>query len=110
MQEILEALGLDQAQQHALFEFRGKRPAVGLRLHTILQPTLFLRVLDMHVLATQASAIGLAQGVENHSQRCDAGPAGERTSDELALQIPDGQAVGGRIEFWMILRRCAERI
>ena len=110
VQEVLEALGLQQPHQHALLQLARKRPEVGQRLHPLLQPALFLGMLDVHILAAQPPAVGLAQRVEDHSKRRDSRASGQRAGDKIALQIPDSQAVGGGVELGVILRRGAQRI
>ena len=47
----------------------GQRPLVGFRLHALLQPALLLRHLDVHVLAADLAAVGLAQRLQDFAQR-----------------------------------------
>jgi hypothetical protein len=72
---------------------------LGLRaLELLLDPLLFVGVLDVHVLHTDGAAVGVAQHAEQvaESHLLDAADA---VGEELAVEVPDGEAVGGRIEF-----------
>ena len=114
VQKAFEFFGFNHALQRAQLGLRIQRPAIAGGLHAELQPALLLRDLDVHVLASDFSAVGLAQRLQDFAQRghllwlvvlrhqC----AGE----EFAIQIPDGQAVGGRVQLGMINRLRAERI
>ena len=108
VQKTLELFGFDHALQRAQLGLRIERPAIAGRLHAELQPALLLRDLDVHVLASDFSAVGLAQGFQDLAQRGDllrlVVVRHQRAGEELAIQIPDGQAVGGRIELGMVDR------
>ena len=117
VQEMFELFGGDQVAQDAQRVSRVERPVVGFRLHALLQPALLLRHLDVHVLAADFAAVGLAQRLQNFAQRGDrlvtalADGFAEAAGEELAIEIPDGQAVGQRIEFGVVAaaRRPADR-
>ncbi len=64
------------------------------------------RVVDVHVLHAQLTRVGKAQPVQQSAQRCDA----ERSRMEGAVQIPDSQTMGGRIEVRLRRPRASERI
>ncbi len=116
VQEILKLLGCDQVLQNARAQNGVKRPVVGLRLHSLLQPALLLRMLDVHVLASDFSAVGLPQRFQNFAQRGDGlGRAftdrcAQRASEKFAVEIPDGQTVGERIELSVVTGNAAEGI
>ena len=71
VQEVLELLAGHQAAQDAHAGVAVERPVVGLRLHALLQPALLLRHLDVHVLAADFAAVGLAQRLQDFAQRGD---------------------------------------
>ncbi len=114
MQEVLELFGLDDALERAQARCGVERPAIAGRLHAELQPALLLGNLDVHELASDFSAVGLAQRFENFAQGGDAlrlvVVRHERAGEEFAVEVPDGEAVGGRIEFGMVDGFLAERI
>ena len=97
VQEALEALGLHELLQHAALAGRVQGRVVAGGLHAILEPVLALRVGDVHVLDADGPAVGLAQDLQDLPQ---GGPvlAGEPVGDELAVEVPQGEAVGRRIE------------
>ena len=100
VEEALEALRLHQLLEHPPLAPAVERRVVAGRLHTLLQPRLPLGVGDVHVLDADRPAVGLAQGVEDLPQ---GGPvlgvaAGVAPGEELAVEVPEGQAVGGRVE------------
>jgi hypothetical protein len=97
MQEALEALRL-----HHLLEDPAARGGVEGRpvprgLHPDLQPLLALGVGDEHVLDADGAAVGVAQDLEHLPQ---GGPVlpGKAVGDELAVQVPQREAVGGRVQ------------
>ena len=71
VEEVLEALSFDQAEQDAAAQFLVERPVIGGRLHPFLQPAFFLGMLDVHVFAAEAAAVGAAQGFENFPEGGD---------------------------------------
>ena len=93
-----------------------QRPIVRLWFHPLLQPGLLLRRLDVHVLATDLAAVGLPHLFEQfaqrrHDMRCPfAHGRPERSRYELPVQVPNRQAVVGRIQFRVVVDLRAERI
>ena len=75
-----------------------------LALDVLLDPTLLLGVLDVHVLDAQRPAVGVAQHVEDLVERGDVA-AGQAVGDEVPGQVPDGQPVGERVELGVDVRR-----
>ena len=77
----------------------------------LLDPALLLGLLDVHVLDADRPAVGVAQHVQDLAERQLPLPA-DRCVDphvaagqELAVEVPDGQPVGGRVELGVHLRR-----
>ena len=116
VQKMLELFGRDEIAQDADALIAVERPVVGFRLHAVLQPALLLRHLDVHVLAADLAAVRLAQRFQNLSQRGDrlgaalADRFAQRTRQEFAVEVPDGEAVGFRIEFRMVAGLDTQRI
>ena len=114
VQEMFELFGFNDALQRAHPGGGVERPAVSGRLHAELQPALLLRNLDVHELASDFSAVGVAQGFEDLAQRGDllrlVVIRHQRAGEKLAVQIPDRQPVSGRIELGMINGLGAQRI
>ena len=74
--------------------------SVELRRHALdllLDPALLLLVLDVHVLDADRAAVRVAQHVEDVAERHALAPA-EAAGEELAVEVPDGEPVGGRVE------------
>src|SRR5947208_916827 len=113
VQKVLELFGFDQALECPKARRRLERPIVTSSLHALLEPRLLLRDLDIHVIAPDLSAVRVAQILEDLAQ----GPAPLRTMSvdaqqigkELTVEIPDTQAVSGRIQFRMRRDVTAER-
>ncbi len=95
VEEPLEGLrGVEPVEDVALLEGveRG-----GHAFGVLLDPALLLGVLDVHVLDAQCAAIGVAQEVERLAQ--GEGVAARQPVDhELAVEVPQGEAVGGGVE------------
>ena len=58
----------------------------------------------MHVLHAHGAAVGVAEHVQDVAQRHPAVglahvDAAEAGGEELPVEVPDGEAVGGRVEF-----------
>ncbi len=98
VQEALEALGLDHLLEHALLARGIERRVVARRLHPVLQPLLALGVGDVHVLDADRAAVRLAQHVEDLAQRRAVPLALETAGHELAVEVPEREAVGGGVE------------
>jgi hypothetical protein len=58
LEELLEALGANQAVEDAQPVLGGEVGMVGGRLHALLEPDALLLVLDVHVLDTERAAVG----------------------------------------------------
>ena len=88
VQEVLELFG--RRSRLRRMRMRGvvvERPVVRVRLHALLQPALLLRVLDVHVLAADRAAVGLAQGFEDLAQgRQGFGPPSPIASARLPVK------------------------
>ena len=116
VQEMFELFARHQAAQDAQARLAVERPVVGLRLHALLQPALLLRHLDVHVLAADFAAVGLAQRLQDFAQRGDrfgralADGFAQAAGEEFAVEIPDGEAVGLRVEFGMVAGFGAQRV
>ena len=61
----------------------------------LLDPVLLLGIGDVHVLDADRAAVGVAQDVQDVAELL-AGAAGEAVGEELAVEVPDREAVGGR--------------
>ena len=94
-EELLEGLGgVEPLEDVALVvEVELGRHALDL----LLDPALLLRVLDVHVLDADRAAVGVAQHVEDVAERHALAPA-EAAGEELAVEVPDREPVGGRVE------------
>ena len=105
VQEVFELFARHHGAQDAQAGVAVERPVVGFRLHALLQPALLLRHLDVHVLAADFAAVGLAQGLQDFAQggdgfgRAFADGLAEAAGEEFAVEIPDGEAVGFGVEF-----------
>ena len=99
VQEPLQALGSRQAFQHVLL-LVGRELRVGAHtLQLLLPPALFRLVGDVHVLCADGAAVGLAQGVQQVTQRHHV-LAEERVAGvEHRLHVGVGEAVEGRLQF-----------
>ncbi len=100
-QELLEGLGgVEPAQDVAL--------VVGVELvaHALdlrLDPVLLVEVLDVHVLDARRAAVGVAQHLEDVGEPQPV--LGDQVAgEELAVEVPDGEAVGRRVELRRHLR------
>ena len=101
VQEALEHLRRVETAEDVplLLEVEGDR----LAFDVLLDPALLLGVLDVHVLDAERPAVGVAQHVEDLVERGDVAP-GQAVGDELAGQVPDGEAVGQRVELGVDVR------
>src|ERR1035437_3673659 len=120
VQKMFELLARHHGAHDAHAGVAVERPVVGLGLHALLQPALLLRHLDIHVLAADFAAIGLAQGLQDFAQGGDglrralvarkAPRFGEAAGEKFAVQIPDGEAVGFGVEFGVVAGFGAQRV
>ncbi len=116
VEEVLELLGLEEILQGAQAVGAVQRMRAGVGLHALLQPAFLLRVLDVHILAPDLAAISAAQRLQYLPQRgyrlgsafADGFPEG--AGEKFPVEVPDGQPVGGGIEFRVIVRLGAEGI
>ena len=98
LQECLEGLGLiELAQDAQLFVFGWLRVDL---FHVLLDPGPLGRVLNVHVLNTERAAVGVAQHAEDLAEECGGFPA-ESAGHELAVEVPEGEAVTGDLEVGM---------
>jgi hypothetical protein len=95
VQELLERLGRVEAAQDVALLRDVER--VGHALHTLLDPCLLLGLLDVHVLDAHRAAVGIAEHTEQLTERHGL-LARDVAGQELAVEVPDGQAVGERVE------------
>ena len=63
----------------------------------LLDPLLLLGVLHVHVLDGERAAVGVAEHLDRVSEGHRA-LAGQSVDDELAVEVPQGEAVGRRVE------------
>ena len=86
LEELLEALGGDQAVEDAQPVLGGEVGTVGGRLHALLEPDALLLVLDVHVLDAERAAVGRLQA---RDQVADAGAraAAEAAARDDAVEI-----------------------
>ena len=94
-EEPLEGLGgvepLEDAQLGVLVERLDRALDLG------LDPALLLGVLDVHVLDADGPAVGVAQHAEQLAE-LHAIDAADAAGEELAVEVPDRQPVGERVE------------
>ena len=84
--------------------------AVARRLHAVDEPLLLRGILVVHELGADLSAVRLAQDLEDLAQR---GPvaAAEAVRDERPVEVPQREAVRGRVEVGVVRHRvAAERV
>ena len=94
-QELLECLGRVQPLHDAPLALLGQLPLGAFQLG--LDPALLGEVLDVHVLHADGAAVRVAQHAEQVAER-QLGRAAHAAGEELAVEIPDGEAVGGRVQ------------
>ena len=73
-------------------------------LDLLLDPVLLLGLLDVHVLDADRAAVGVAQHVEDVAERHARRVPAEAVGEELAVEVPDGEPVGGRVELGVHVR------
>ena len=94
-QELLEGLGGVEALEDVALVV--DRQLGGDALDLVLDPPLLRGILDVHVLDADRAAVGVAQHVEDVAEG-EALAAGEAAGQELAVEVPDREPVGGRVE------------
>ena len=108
LQERLEDLGLVelvQDPQVLLARQRLVRP-----LHPVLDPLALGRLLNVHVLDADGPAVGVAQDAQDLAHLHPALAAGEGAGRELAVQVPQRQAVGLHVEIVVAALAVLQRI
>ena len=114
VQKPLELFGFNDVPQGAQLGLLIQRPPIAGGLHAKLQPALLLRNLDVHVLASDFPAVGLAQRFQDFAQHSHLLRLivlrHQGAGQKFAVEIPDGQAVGGRVELGMVDRLRTQRI
>ena len=94
-EELLERLGRVEPLEDVALLVGVERDVDALDL--VLDPRLLGRLLDVHVLDADRAAVGVAQHVQDVAER-HAVAAAEAVGEELAVEVPDGEPVGGRVE------------
>src|SRR5690606_8019318 len=95
LQERLERLGLVELAENAqLLVVAG---LLVLDLDLLLEPTTLLGILDVHVLDAERAAVRVAEHTEDVAQLHHA-LAAEAAGDELAIQVPECEAVALDLE------------
>ena len=72
-------------------------------LDLLLDPLLLDRVRDVHVLDAGGAAVGVAQHVQQVAEAHGVG-AGQPAGEELTVEVPDREPVGGRVELGVHVR------
>src|SRR6187402_2280366 len=90
LQERLERLCLVELAQDA--ELLVVAGLLVLDLDVLLEPGALLGVLDVHVLDAARAAVGVAQHAEDVA-KLEQPLAAEAAGDELAVEVPEGEAV-----------------
>ncbi len=109
LQEGLERLGLVELEQDPQLLLAG-RLHVRL-LDALLDPAALLGVLDVHVLDADGAAVGVAQDAEDVAQLHEpAALAAERAGGELAVEVPQRQAVRLDLEVGVAALLVLERV
>src|SRR5205085_1822741 len=93
-QKSLEHFGRDQLPEHLLFDFDRHGRRVG--LDTRADELFLFRALYVAILDADGAAVTTMQVIDNLAQRRGLGAA-ESLRDELAIQVPDRQPIGGDV-------------
>ena len=107
LQEGFERLGLVELAQDA-YLLIVRRLLVRL-LEPRLEPASLLGVLDVHVLDAHRAAVRVAQHTENLARQHRA-LAPEAAGDELAVEVPEGEAVARDVEVGVAALLVGERV
>ena len=108
LQERLERLGLVELAEDAQLLVVAGLLCTWL-LDVLLEPAPLRRVLDVHVLDADRAAVRVAQDAEDVAQQRGA-LAAEAAGDELAVEVPEGQAVAGDVEVGVRALHVLERV
>ena len=113
VEEVFELFAAQKVFEDAQFLFGEIGPDAGLRLHLMLQPELFFGPLNIHVFGADFAAVSGAKQFDHFAQ-CDLPASPESmlqgADEEMAIEIPDSEAVGERIELRIIRGFFAEGI
>ncbi len=101
-EEPLERLGGVQAGHQVQLLFVAEHEPHAFDL--LLDPLLLGSVLDVHVLDADRAAVGVAQDPQDLAE-LELFDSAESAREELALEVPDREAVGGGIELGLHPRR-----
>ena len=104
VEEPFEGPGLDQLAKDMLAVLDRQVGLIPLGFHAVHEPLFLQWVLDVHVFRANLSAIGLAQYFEDFPERGFLQSA-ETMGEKPPVQIPEGIAEGGRIEFGVVMHR-----
>ena len=105
----VRTLGRDQAAKGLAANLRRERDTRLWGLDPALDPGLFTGILDVPILDADLLAVGLAQDGQDLAQG-SAFEAAEAAGDELAVEVPHGQPISGRVQFGVVQGMGAERI
>ena len=95
-EELLERLRRIEALEDPALALLGD---LGLHpFELLLDPLLLVGVLDVHVLHADRAAVRVTQHAEQFTQR-QLVDAADTVGEELAVEVPDGEPVGRRVEF-----------
>jgi hypothetical protein len=104
VEEALEALGLDELVEDRPPALAGEGDLLLRSFDALLQPGLLARLGDVHELDAERRAVGAAQDGEHLADGREL-QAEHVVDKDLAVEIGLAEAVGGRVELWMRLRR-----
>ncbi len=108
LQERLERLGLVELLQDAQLLLARR---LGVRtLDALLEPRALGRVLDVHVLEADGAGVGVAQDAEDLAQLHEPLAVAERSGGELAVEVPQRQAVARGVEIGVAAGVVLERV
>ncbi len=108
--EFFEAIGFDELLQDRALAFRRKADLLVGTFDALLDPRLLLRIGDVHELDAERLAVGALADRDDLAQRGEV-EAEHVIEEYLAVEIGVGEAVGTRIELFVVLRRLdSERI
>ena len=99
--EFLEAFGLDQLHQDGAAAFAGEADFLVRAFDALLDPGLLRAVRDVHELDAERLAVGALADRDDLAQRA-VFEAEHVIEEDLAVEIGFGEAVGARIEFFVV--------
>ena len=95
-EELLERLGRVEPVEDVALVVDVER-LLALALDLVLDPALLVQVLDVHVLDADGAAVGVAQDPQDLAEDRLV-LAAEAAREELAVEVPDREPVGGGVE------------